>query len=386
MAATFGSLQELATFEISGYWAFSGYQGTQPRQWQSNTISVNITALTPAEQVLARDALNDWSAVANLNFTFTNGQANITFIDTGPGASSPHTVSGQFFTSAIVDIVSNFARPGPGPDGVGSYLFQTYLHEIGHALGLGHTGPYNGNAIYSPNGPPAGNNIFTNDTWQWSVMSYNDQPNFDVSSRAFLITPQMADIVAIQQMYGPPATSVGNTTYGFNSTAGAIYNFALYPSNAVPAFTIYNTGANNTLNDSGYTTNDIINLNPGQWSSIGGLKNNIGIYTTTNIANAVAGSGNDLIIPNGSLAQKGTLTGGSGNDTFQGTQAGLNQYTIANMHAGDIIHFTDANLGLNFNLTGSTLNYGNNNQIKVTFLNNVVGQLSRAPTLLAALI
>src|SRR5262249_37733639 len=114
--------------------------------------------------------------------------------------------------------------------------------------------------------------------------------------------------------------------------------------------------------------------NPGQWSSILGLKNNIGIYTTTNIANAVAGSGNDLIIPNGSLAQKGTLTGGSGNDTFQGTQAGLNQYTIANMNAGDIIHFTDANLGLNFNLTGSTLNYGNNNQIKVTFLNNVVGQ------------
>ena len=212
-------------------------------------------------------------------------------------------------------------------------------------------------------------------------MSYNTQTNFDGSSFAYLVTPQMADILAIQRIYGAPTTSVGNTTYGFNSTAGAIYNFDLYPKAgfpAVPAFTIYNTGINNTLDASGYTTNDTINLNPNEWSSIGGLKNNIGIYTTTNIANAVAGSGNDLIIPNGSLSQKGTLTGGSGNDTFQGTQAGLNQYTIANMHAGDIIHFTDANLGLTFNLTGSTLTYGNNNQIKITFLNNLVGQFGES--------
>src|SRR6478672_12672677 len=76
MAATFGSLTDIANFEIPGYWAF---RGLMPRQWQSNSISVNISGLTPAEQVLAQDALNDWAAVANLNFTVTNGPANITF-------------------------------------------------------------------------------------------------------------------------------------------------------------------------------------------------------------------------------------------------------------------------------------------------------------------
>jgi hypothetical protein len=365
--ATFGTPQQLANFMISGYWASQG--GQQPRQWQSHSISVNITNLTPAEQALARDALADWAAVSNLTFTFTNGQANITYLDTASRqAFANSNVSGQFLTSVTVNIGSDFAPIGNGPGGVGSYLFQTYIHETGHALGLGHTGPYNSSATYGVN------NIFTNDTWQWSVMSYFDQPNFNGSSRGYLVTPQMADIFAVQQMYGTPTTSVGNTTYGFNSTAGAIYNFGLYPSGA-PTFTIFNTGANNTLDASGYTQDQIINLNSGQWSSIGGLKNNIGIYTTTNIANAIAGSGNDLIIPNGSLAQKGTLTGGSGNDTFQGTQAGLNQYKIADMHVGDLINFTDANLTtFTFTLTGSTLSYGNNNQI--AFSNNLIGKFA----------
>src|SRR5262245_46577793 len=376
----FGSLLDLANFMMSGYWASPAGGGGLPRQWQNPSISVNITNLTPAEQVLARDAFADWSAVCNLTFTFINGPAQITFFNTAtalrngvvvPSAfADTSNVQGQFLQTVTVNINSNLAPIGNGPDGVGSYLFSTYVHEIGHALGLGHTGPYNAEGVYGVN------NIFTNDTWQWSVMSYFDQNNFDGSSVAELVTPEMADILAVQTMYGPPPTSVGNTTYGFNSTAGAIYNFSQYPSGgtATIAFTIFNTGANNTLDASGYTQNQTLNLNPGQWSSIGGLVNNIGIYTTTNIANAIGGSGNDLIIPNGSLTQKGTLTGGSGIDTFQGTQAGLNQYTIADMQFGDIINFTDANLSLNFNLTGSTLNYGNNNQI--TFLNNPVGNFA----------
>jgi hypothetical protein len=77
--ATFGTLAQLANFMITGYWASQG--GQLPRQWQSTSISVNITQLTPAEQVLARDALADWAAVANLNFTFTDGPASITFND-----------------------------------------------------------------------------------------------------------------------------------------------------------------------------------------------------------------------------------------------------------------------------------------------------------------
>jgi hypothetical protein len=365
--ATMGTLTDLANFMITGYWASAAGGMTGPRQWQSHSISCNITSLTPTDQALARDALADWATVCNLTFTFTNGAANITYTDNPGGAFASPTLSGKFMTSVDVNIPSDFGSIGGGPDGVGGYQFQTYIHEIGHALGLGHTGPYNGQAVYGVN------NVFTNDTWQYSVMSYFPQSDFPPATLDEAVTPQMADILAVQTIYGAPTTSVGNTTYGFGSTAGAIYNFALYPVGSCPAFTIYNTGANNTLNASGYNVNQVIDLRPGDWSSIGGQVDNIGIYTTTNIANAVAGSGNDTIIPDGLLTRKGALTGGSGNDTFVGTQAGLNQYTISDLHVGDKIAFTDANLAtFNFNLTGSTLSYGNN--FHITLTNNSVSR------------
>src|SRR5262245_21976750 len=146
----FGSLSELANFMMSGYWASPAGGGELPRQWQSPSVSVNITNLLPAEQVLARDAFNDWSAVCNLTFTFSIGPADITFFNTAvgrdgrPSAFADSTVQGRFLQTVTVNINSAFAPIGTGPDGVGSYLFQTYVHEIGHALGLGHTGPYNG--------------------------------------------------------------------------------------------------------------------------------------------------------------------------------------------------------------------------------------------------
>ena len=87
------------------------------------------------------------------------------------------------------------------------------------------------------------------------------------------------------------------------------------------------------------------------------------------MANAIGGAGDDLIIPNGNLI--GTLTGGGGNDTFQGTQAGLNLYTITDVGFGDKINFTDANLAnFIFTLVGSELHYGNN---IITLSNNPNG-------------
>src|SRR5205823_9581974 len=171
------------------------------------------------------------------------------------------------------------------------YSYQTYLHEIGHALGLGHQGPYNGSATYGVN------NIYANDTWQYAVMSYFAESNYGGASYQFVSTPQMSDIYAVTSIYGASTTTrTGDTVYGFNSNAGATYNFANYAS--APALTIYDSGGNNTLDCSGYSQNQLIDLVGGSFSNIGGLVQNICIYSTTVIQNAIGGSGNDTIYGN----------------------------------------------------------------------------------------
>ncbi len=69
----------------------------------------------------------------------------------------------------------------------------------------------------------------------------------------------------------------------------------------------------------------------------------------------VAGAGTDV------------LSGGAGNDTFQGTEAGLNLDTITNMNVGDKINFTDATLAsFTVSLNGATLTYGGTDQITLS--------------------
>ena len=127
-------------------------------------------------------------------------------------------------------------------------------------------------------------------------MSYFAQDNYQSDTYDYVLTPEMADIYAVQAIYGSQTTRTGNTTYGFNSTAGSFYNFSTY--SGTPAFTIYDTGGNDTFDASGYFSNQTIDLTPGDWSSIGGYTDNIGIYLTTTIENAIGGSGNDIIYGN----------------------------------------------------------------------------------------
>ena len=62
----------------------------------------------------------------------------------------------------------------------------------------------------------------TNDSWQMSIMSYFDQNEntWVEATKAYHLTPMLADYLALRQMYGAPALHGGDTTYGVNSTAG----------------------------------------------------------------------------------------------------------------------------------------------------------------------
>ncbi|WP_276326863.1 M10 family metallopeptidase C-terminal domain-containing protein [Bradyrhizobium valentinum] len=305
------SIATLADYLVNGFWQ---YNNTVAHHWASNTITYNINALNAAEKFLAQSALQAWSDVANITFVQTSGTANITFSNSG---SMQAYASGSWYGSGAIasmnivissDWVTTDGGANDGKTGIDSYAYQTYIHEIGHALGLGHQGPYNGSASYSTNA------TYANDTWQYSIMSYFSEPNYSGSSYRYVVTPQMADIYAVASMYGAAtSTRTGDTVYGFNSNAGAVFNFGNYTS--APALTIYDSGGNDTLDCSGYSGAQTIDLHAGAFSSVGSLANNIGIALSAVIEKAIGGSGNDKLIANDSSC---TLSGGGGADTLTG--------------------------------------------------------------------
>ena len=206
------------------------------------------------------------------------------------------------------DWVTTDGGANDGKTGIDSYAYQTYVHEIGHALGLGHQGPYNGSASYSTNA------TYANDTWQYSshVIFLGTQ-----LFRELVPLRRHAadgDIYAVGSIYGAAtSTRTGDTVYGFNSNAGAVFNFGNYTS--APALTIYDSGGNDTFDCSGYSAAQTIDLHAGAFSSVGGLTNNIGIALSATIEQAIGGSGNDRLIANDAGC---TLSGGGGNDTLTG--------------------------------------------------------------------
>lgn len=316
------SLDQIASFLTEGYWDGSGHRWNTS---SDNIITYNLTALTIEGQVLARAAFQTWANVTNLVFQEVTSGGDIPFDDNESGAFASGTWSGGFITSMRVNVSTNWlASYGTTID---SYSFQTYAHEIGHALGLGHGGPYNGSANYGQD------NLYQNDIWSYTIMSYFDQADAGFGSYRFVMGPSAADIVAMHNLYGANTTfNAGNNVYGRNATAGSLYDFANYTT--APAFTIYDTGGSDTLDASSYSANQIIDLNAEAFSSVGGLTNNIGIARGVVMEAAQAGNGADSIMGN---AAANILSGNAGADTLNGGAGSDSLYG----GAGNDVLFTD---------------------------------------------
>jgi serralysin len=210
--------------------------------------------------------------------------------------------------------------------------YETFLHEIGHALGLFHPGPYNAG---DPDLTYANRAVFAQDTIRYTIMSYFGE-NDDGSGTDWKLwkplTPMVYDILAIQEKYGAdPNTRTGNDVYGFNSNIvdtlnGGIDPIYSFTAGERPVMSIYDAGGIDTLDLSGFGTRQVVDLKPGAYSSISDLKFNFGIAFGTVIENVRGGSGDDLFYGNDA---DNVFEGGAGADDMSGA-GGFDTATYVN--------------------------------------------------------
>ncbi|TNF82579.1 matrixin family metalloprotease [Pseudomonas sp. ICMP22404] len=266
--------------------------------------------LSSAQQSAIVSALGKWSSVADIKFTqVSESSTNVGDLRFGGyGDMDDGTAAWGYFpglSASAGDVWIGPATSDPSPV-QGSYDYLTFVHEIGHALGLKHPftpGPSNPTVLAAQY-----------DDVRYTVMSYHNSYSYEPT------TPMLLDIAAIQSLYGANTLwQTGNNTYSW-AVDQSVFE------------TIWDAGGNDTIDASNQLSAVRINLNEGQFSKIGQAFLNTDTNTAFNeglaiaygakIENAVGSANDDTLIGNAlgnvlnGLAGKDTLIGGAGNDTY----------------------------------------------------------------------
>ncbi|RYF45372.1 MAG: protease-like protein, partial [Comamonadaceae bacterium] len=270
--------------------------------------SSHISSFTAAQKSAAQTSMQKYANVANLTFSQVT--------DTASSAGDIRWGNSDLPSTALAYFPSN---GGPGGNiwfGTtyddylapvsGDYGYHTFIHELGHAMGLDH--PHTS----VTNTPVPGHDVL-----QYSIMSYRgyvgQSLNTPYNLSYFPTTPMIDDVAALQAMYG------ANLSYKATNT---VYTWG---AGAKIFETIWDAGGIDHIDASNQTQGANINLQPGTLSSVGAaiwngnfnMRDTLGIAYGAIIENATGTVFSDVISGN---AVVNTLVGGAGNDTLAGGQ------------------------------------------------------------------
>nr|WP_284284148.1 M10 family metallopeptidase C-terminal domain-containing protein [Mesorhizobium amorphae] len=335
------------------YGSYLDYLGALPRSLTpaiaAGTLRINVSELNdhPDYKAAAIGALQMWASVIPLKFEIVDDapfDKTTDWMQVVSPELGEEDDGSAYSSNRYVSIGQRFHDTESNKTDIGGYVFDSFIHELGHEFGLNHPGLYNYSGPGGVQITYLNNATWTYDRQQYSVMSYFDGIDIGETTRWSPSTPLMADIEAVirrffstvdakgVRTYQHIDLNTGDNVYGFGSTQ---YGYQLTSSGMQHdiGFVIHDTGGTDTVDFSGSTAGSILDLRAGQFSSVNGHSNNVSIFDGHN------GDGTDYYIEKGIGSRyDDVLIGNDGANVLDGRGGGDRMAG----YGGDDTYFVDS--------------------------------------------